>query len=315
MSVLVTGGAGYIGSHVVRLLVASGQRVVIVDDLSSGVESRINGVPLVNIDLSTEGAEEQLVATMKCHSVESVIHFAAKKQVGESVEQPVWYYKQNVGGLSNLLSAMDAADVRTMVFSSSAAVYGMPDTELVNESTPCVPINPYGKTKLIGEWMIDDAAIAFELKSVKLRYFNVAGAGWPDLRDTAVMNLIPIVLERVRAGRPPVIFGDDYPTPDGTCIRDYVHVMDLAEAHISALDFLAGDTPMTSVFNVGTGEGASVREIIETVSNETGEAITPTIGGRRAGDPPSLVANVENIAAQLSWKSERRLADIVKSAL
>lgn len=315
MSVLVTGGAGYIGSHVVRLLVASGQRVVIVDDLSSGVESRINGVPLVNIDLSTEGAEEQLVATMKRHSVESVIHFAAKKQVGESVEHPVWYYKQNVGGLSNLLSAMDAADVRTMVFSSSAAVYGMPNTELVDESTPCVPINPYGKTKLIGEWMIDDAAIAFELKSVKLRYFNVAGAGWPDLLDTAVMNLIPIVLERVRAGLPPVIFGDDYPTPDGTCIRDYVHVMDLAEAHISALDFLAGDAPMTSVFNVGTGEGASVREIIETVSRETGEAITPTIGGRRAGDPPSLVANVENIAAQLSWKSERGLADIVKSAL
>ncbi|MGO1921276.1 MAG: UDP-glucose 4-epimerase GalE [Microbacterium sp.] len=315
MTVLVTGGAGYIGSHVVRLLAARGDDVVIVDDMSNGIASRIEGFPLEQVDLAASDAEERLDAVMRKHAVDSVIHFAAKKQVAESVQHPVWYYRQNVGGLANLLSAMERADVRTIVFSSSAAVYGMPDVNLVAEDTLCQPINPYGQTKLIGEWMIDNAMTGSGLSAVKLRYFNVAGAGWPDLADQAVMNLIPIVLDHIEAGRRPVVFGDDYLTPDGTCIRDYVHVKDLAEAHIAALDYLAAGDVKETVFNVGTGVGASVTEVIEVIARGLNNDIDPIIGERRAGDPPRLVADVSRSAAELTWKSDYGLDQIIGSAI
>ena len=315
MTVLVTGGAGYIGSHVVRLLAERGDEVVIVDDMSNGIASRVSGHAIEEIDLAASDAEEALVSVMQRHGVEAVIHFAAKKQVGESVERPVWYYRQNVNGLANLLAAIDRQGVERLVFSSSAAVYGIPDVNLVEEDIDCRPINPYGQTKLIGEWMIDNARIATNLKAVKLRYFNVAGAGWPDLADTAVMNLIPIVLDRVKRGEQPVIFGSDYDTPDGTCIRDYIHVKDLAEAHIAALDYLATGETSQSSFNVGTGEGASVAEVIDAMARGMNQEIVPIRGERRAGDPPKLVADVSRIAAELSWKAEFRLEDIVESAI
>ena len=315
MTVLVTGGAGYIGSHVVRLLAARGDDVVIVDDMSNGVGSRVTGFPVERIDLAAPDAERRLDTVMRTYAVDSVIHFAAKKQVAESVSHPVWYYRQNVGGLANLLSAMERADVTTIVFSSSAAVYGMPDVDLVAEDTPCRPINPSGQTKLIGEWMIDNAMRVTGLRAVKLRYFNVAGAGWPDLADHAVMNLIPIVLEYVDEGRQPVVFGDDYSTPDGTCIRDYVHVKDLAEAHIAALDYIAWGDVKESVFNVGTGTGASVLEVIAAIARTKNIDIDPIIGERRAGDPPRLIADVSRIAAELTWKSDYGLDQIAESAI
>lgn len=312
---MVTGGAGYIGSHVVRLLGERGESVVVVDDLSTGLAARVEGLPLVRVDLSTPEASAELEEVIRAHGVTSVIHFAAKKQVGESMERPTWYYRQNVVGLANLLDAMDATGVTTMVFSSSAAVYGMPDVELVAEDSSAHPINPYGETKLIGEWMIANAARSSGLRAVKLRYFNVAGAGWPDLADTAVMNLVPIVINRLRSGRPPVIFGDDYDTPDGTCIRDYVHVRDLAEAHIAALEHLAsGGVTGDSAYNVGTGRGASVSEVLEAIREVSGLDFAPQVDPRRPGDPPQLVADIGSIGRDLVWKAEYGLHDIVESA-
>lgn len=314
MSIMVTGGAGYIGSHVVRLLEEDGREVIVVDDLTTGIVDRIRDTPLVQVDIAAPGAELELEYAMTKFEVDAVVHFAAKKQVGESVERPNWYYRQNVGGLSNLLDAMNRSGVRSMVFSSSAAVYGMPGQSIVDEDVVCQPINPYGQTKLIGEWMIDNARIN-GLHAVKLRYFNVAGAGWDDLADTAVTNLVPIVLDAVSHGREPVIFGSDYPTEDGTCIRDYIHVMDLARAHIAALEHLgefAESSP--SVFNVGTGHGASVKEVIKTVGSVLGKVVDPVEGSRRPGDPHELVADATLIRESLGWKAEFGLREIVESA-
>ncbi|AMT94680.1 UDP-glucose 4-epimerase GalE [Brevibacterium linens] len=320
MAVLVTGGAGYIGSHVVRLLAERGDDVVVVDDFSTGIDARVQGRPVVNLDLAAADAEERLVSAIKEHGVDSIIHFAAKKQVGESVEEPVMYFRQNIGALTNILAAVEAAGIESLVFSSSAATYGMPDVDMVPEDLDCRPINPYGQTKLIGEWMIDNQITASQMRgttfnAVKLRYFNVAGAGWSELADTAVMNLIPIVLGRLKDGKAPTIFGDDYDTPDGTCIRDYVHVKDLAEAHIAALDYMKAGGTTETVFNVGTGTGASVKEVIDTIAEVTGRDIVPEMGERRAGDPPALVADVTRISALLSWKAEYGLDEIVRSAV
>jgi UDP-glucose 4-epimerase len=199
-----------------------------------------------------------------------VIHLAALKQVGESVEKPEEYFSKNLGGQANLLIAMRNTGVKKLVFSSSAASYGIPDVDLVAENQTPSPINPYGQTKLIGEWMALNAQTAWGLSHVSLRYFNVAGAGWPDLADTQKLNLIPIVFAALKAGVKPKVFGTDYPTPDGSCVRDYVHVMDLAQAHVAALDYLdSGSTPY-SVFNVGTGIGSSVLEVMKQIQETTG---------------------------------------------
>ena len=233
MSILVCGGAGYIGAHVVRLLRQRGDRVVVVDDLSSGKASRVGDAKLVKLDVTLDEARSALSTLMVDEDVTAVIHFSARKQVGESVERPAWYYQQNIGGMANVLLAMEDAGVDQMIFSSSAAVYGTPELPVVTEDMAGHPINPYGETKLIGEWLMADCERAWDLKWIGLRYFNVAGAGWPDLADDAVMNLIPMVLDRVERGESAKIFGTDYDTPDGTCIRDYIHVLDLAEAHIA----------------------------------------------------------------------------------
>ena len=239
MSILVAGGAGYIGAHVVRLLLERGEEVVVVDDLSYGTPERVKGASLVELDVASGQAPQTLAEVMDSHGVTAVIHFAARKQVGESVARPAWYYQQNIGGMANVLAAMEDAGVDQMIFSSSAAVYGMPPVEVVPEDIDCRPINPYGETKLIGEWMMADCERAWDLKWIGLRYFNVAGAGWDDLGDMATLNLIPMVLDRLAKGETPKIFGTDYPTPDGTCIRDYIHVRDLAVAGEGAL--AAGD--------------------------------------------------------------------------
>jgi UDP-glucose 4-epimerase len=269
MSVLVTGGAGYIGSHVVRLLHQRSESVLVVDGLDSGLLGRIGTSQFLKLDLAAANAQEILTAAMLEHGVTAVIHLAAQKQVGVSVQRPEFYYEQNIGGMTNLLSAMREASVERLVFSSSAATYGMPDVDLVSEDTVCNPINPYGETKLIGEWMGANASRAWGLRVANLRYFNVAGAGWPELADTAVMNLVPIIFAALKAGKSPVVFGDDYPTADGSCIRDYVHVHDLADAHLSALDYLERQDRKHSTFNVGTGSGSSVFEVLAEIKRVT----------------------------------------------
>lgn len=315
MSILVAGGAGYIGAHVVRLLLERGDEVIVVDDLSYGTPERVQGAELVQLDVAAGDAVERLTDVMESRGVTAVIHFAARKQVGESVARPAWYYQQNVGGLANMMLAMERARVDQMIFSSSAAVYGMPPVEVVREDIDCHPINPYGETKLIGEWMMADAERAWGLRWAGLRYFNVAGAGWDDLGDMATLNLIPMVLERLVAGEAPKIFGTDYPTPDGTCIRDYIHVRDLATAHIAALDYLAGGQEMAEhVFNVGTGTGASVREVVDRLIAVTGLDVRPDELARRAGDPPQLIGDATRIGEVLGWHAEHDLDDIVTSA-
>ena len=312
VSVLVTGGAGYIGSHVVRLLTQRGDDVVVVDDLSTGRATNVGDTHLVQLDLADAEATPQLLRIIDDHHVDTVVHLAARKQVGVSMQQPTYYMRQNVGGMTNLLDAMETSEVRQLVFSSSAAVYGVPDVGAVDEATPCLPISTYGETKLIGEWMCRRSADAWGLSVASLRYFNVAGAGWPDLGDPASLNLVPIVFDRLAAGERPQVFGSDYPTPDGTCIRDYVHVLDLADAHVGALDAL-GDAGH-QVFNIGTGHGASVFDVIDEIGRATGIDATPHVIGRRPGDPPQLVANVDKAAADLGWRSSRELPQIVTSA-
>ena len=312
MKLLVTGGAGYIGSHVVRLAEAAGAEITVVDDLSTGITSRIT-CPLEQIELSQDLAIEQLTKLMSDTKFDAVIHLAARKQVGQSVEQPERYYKDNVGGLANLLTAMRATDTKKIVFSSSAATYGMPDVETVSEDYPGKPINPYGETKLVGEWLVRAAAV-WGLRSVNLRYFNVAGTGFADLADTAALNLIPIAIGQIRSGKNPIVFGDDYQTPDGSCIRDYVHVHDLAAAHIRAVEYLDSEDRPFDTFNVGTGVGASVFEVLSALKSASGVDFEIEVGSRRAGDPPRLVADVSRIEKVLGFRCDKGLAEIVQSA-
>ncbi|WP_099331821.1 UDP-glucose 4-epimerase GalE [Actinomyces minihominis] len=314
MSILVTGGAGYIGAHVVRLLQERGEEVIVVDDLSTGSASRIGDAQLVEIDLASDAAYRVLTDLMIDKDVDSVIHFAAKKQVGESVERPATYYHQNIGGLANLLRAMFDAGVHEMIFSSSAAVYGLPDVDMVTEDVVKKPINPYGETKLIGEWMLADCATAWGLKSIALRYFNAAGTGWADLEDPAALNLVPIILNRLRAGRDPVVFGDDYDTADGTCVRDYIHVMDLANAHLLALDALRDGRAQHSAYNVGTGTGSSVFEVVQGIRDISGWDFPVEVAGRRAGDPAYLVADSSRIETDMGFQAQFGLEDILQSA-
>ncbi len=235
---LVTGGAGYIGSHVVADLVASGRDVVVLDDFSAGLEERlIPGLPVVRASVLDRAA---VAAALREHRVDGVIHLAARKAAGESVEMPLYYYRENVGGLLSVLEAMQETGVTRLVYSSSAAVYGTPPENPVVESVPLTPESPYGETKVVGEWMAAASGVAWGLSWVALRYFNVAGAGRDDLGDTSVNNLIPMVFRALEQGQRPRIFGDDYPTPDGTCVRDYIHVADLAAAHVAAASAVRG---------------------------------------------------------------------------
>ena len=312
MKLLVTGGAGYIGAHVVRLAEQAGHEVVVIDNFSTGLSQRVH-CEVVNLQLASPDAQSELSALMQMHQFDAVIHLAARKQVGESVEIPEQYFLDNLGGLGNLLIAMRENDLHKLVFSSSAATYGIPDVETVSEDYPGKPINPYGQTKLIGEWMVANAAV-WGLKGVNLRYFNVAGCEFPDLADTAELNLIPIAIGQLKRGDNPIVFGDDYPTPDGSCIRDYVHVGDLARAHLIAVDYLKNDDREFSTFNVGTGAGSSVLEVLAALKTASGIDFTPEIKPRRAGDPPSLVADTTRIQQVLGFKSHHGIQEIVQSA-
>jgi UDP-glucose 4-epimerase len=310
--VLVTGGSGYIGSHICRLLVERGDTPVVVDDFASGVRERVDGMLAHELDLAAPGATLALARIMRDDGADAVIHLAARKQVGESVARPLWYHQQNGGALTAVLEAMLATGVRDLVFSSSAAVYGDADG-VVTEDSPTVPVNPYGETKLAGEWLAADVARAESLRVTSLRYFNVAGAGWPDLADTAVLNLVPMVLAELDAGRAPLLFGDDYPTADGTCVRDFVHVRDLADAHLAVLDALPQQPDPHRVFNIGTGVGSSVREVVDGIRSRMPHAPAAVTRPRRPGDPAAVVADVSRIADELGWRAQHDLDDILES--
>ena len=311
MTWLLTGGAGYIGAHVALALRASGREVVALDDMSTGVVGRLpEDVPLVQASVLDEDAVR---AALREHSVTGVVHLAAKKAVGESVADPLLYYRENVSGFETLLRAMRDEGVQDIVFSSSAAVYGMPDVDLITEDSPTRPINPYGETKLIAEWMLRDAARANGLRWTSLRYFNVAGAGADALADTGANNLIPLVFRALDRGEAPRVFGDDYPTPDGSCVRDYIHVADLADAHVAAADWLAASNP-SATYNVARGEGASVFEVLAVVREVTGIDVEPEVVERRPGDPARLVASAAAIERDLGWRAQRDLRDMVASA-
>ena len=310
MTWLVTGGAGYIGAHVVRAMLDDGTAVVALDDLSTGAAVRVPDAPLVQGSVLDRALLDRTLAD---HGIRGVVHIAAKKQVGESVEDPLFYYRENVSGLVTLLEACRAAGVDRFVFSSGAATYGLPDVDLVTEDTPCAPLSPYGETKLVGEWLLRDCATAYGLRTMALRYFNVAGAAGPELADPGVFNLIPMVFRELEAGSRPKVFGADYPTPDGTCIRDYVHVADIAAAHLAAARALDGGAG-SATYNIGRGQGSSVLEVLDVIGTVTGRDVTPDVVARRPGDPARVVAAVDRIRDGLGFVAPRDLADMVTSA-
>jgi UDP-glucose 4-epimerase len=312
MSVLVTGGAGYIGSHVVRAFVHAGIDCVVVDDLSSGHREFVpDGVDFIDASVLDV---ERVSRALTDHQVRAVVHLAGYKYAGVSVQRPLHTYEQNVQGTVALLTAMNAVGVDKIVFSSSAAVYGTPDVDLVTETTPTAPESPYGETKLVGEWLLRDAERAFGLRHTSLRYFNVVGSAVDDLYDTSPHNLFPLVMEALVDGRTPRINGADYATADGTCERDYIHVADLADAHVVATRTLMEGGTLEPVYNLGSGDGVSVRQIMTAVARATGIDFEPEIGERRPGDPARIVASGELAARDLGWTMRHDLDDMVRSA-
>jgi UDP-glucose 4-epimerase len=315
-TILVTGGAGYIGSHVVLQLRARGERVVVLDDLSRGFRQAVLDTPLV---VGQVGDRDTVLEVLREHGVDTVMHFAAYTIVPESVREPLKYYANNTCSTRSLLQSCLEAGVRNFVFSSTAAVYGTPAEGVAAESTPTAPINPYGASKLMSEGMLRDVSAASDLKHVALRYFNVAGSDSQCRVGQATPKatlLVKVACEVVVGKRQHVsIFGTDYPTPDGTGVRDYIHVEDLATAHLNALDYLRAGGAST-VLNVGYGHGYSVREVLQSVERVAGERLTIVEEPRRAGDPAALVARADRIRHELGWKPRfDDLDTIVRTAL
>jgi len=315
-TVLVTGGAGYIGSHVVLQLRSRGERVVVLDNLTTGFRQAVGDTPLVVGDVADRGLVGRLLAEQQ---VGTVMHFAANTIVPESVRDPLKYYGNNTCSTRSLLEACMQGGVRQFVFSSTAAVYGIPASGLASEDMQLAPINPYGTSKLMSEWILRDLAAVSDFRYVSLRYFNVAGsdpAGRIGQATAKATLLIKVACEAVVGKRPFVsIFGTDYPTADGTGVRDYIHVADLARAHLDALDYLRGGGAAT-IFNCGYGHGYSVREVLDSVQRVAGKPIVIREEPRREGDPPSLVARADRIRAQLGWKPQLDDLDtIVRTAL
>ncbi len=315
-SILVTGGAGYIGSHVVLQLRARGEQVVVLDDLSTGFRQAVLDTPLV---VGKVGDRDLVMETLRSHGVDTVMHFAAHTIVPESVSNPLKYYGNNTCSTRNLLECCVETGVRHFVFSSTAAVYGIPADSEAAETSPTAPINAYGTSKLMSEWMLRDVAASSPLRYVALRYFNVAGSdsgGRIGQATAKATLLIKVACEAAVGKRPHVsVYGTDYPTPDGTGVRDYIHVEDLATAHLDALSYLRkGGKPQ--VLNVGYGHGYSVREVLKSVERVAGHSLTVREEPRRAGDPPILVARADRVRSELGWQP--RLDDldtIVKTSL
>lgn len=315
MTILVTGGAGYIGSHTVLLLKEKGERVVVLDNLQKGHRAAALDVPLYEGDIRDETVLDRIFTENK---IDAVIHFAANSLVGESMEQPLAYYDNNVIGSYHLVKKMVEHDIKKIVFSSTAAVYGNPVNIPILENDPTIPTNVYGETKLAIEKLLRWMDRAHGLKSVCLRYFNAAGAdpeGKIGEDHTPESHLIPIVLQAALGKREKVmIFGDDYPTEDGTCIRDYIHIMDLAEAHYLALQYL-DKTETSNIFNLGNGTGFSVKEVIKVCQEITNASISAEMAPRRAGDPAVLIATSEKAQCVLGWKPKYgSLETIIKHA-
>lgn len=305
--ILVTGGAGYVGSHTCLVLQQAGYQPVVYDNLSRGYRWAVRFGPLEEGDLLDTLRLADVIAR---HKPVAVVHFAALTYVGESQSDPALYYRNNVAGTLSLLEAMRQTDIRTIVFSSTAAVYGAPTVTPIPEDVPLLPVNPYGTSKLTVEHMLADFSSAYGFKAAALRYFNAAGAD-PEIRigeaHDPETHLIPLVLDAASGRRKSIsVFGDDYPTPDGTCIRDYIHVLDLAEAHVRALSFLtAKSEPTMLALNLGTGSGVSVRSVIETAERITGRSIAVEKAARRVGDPPALVADASRAKEILGWSASR----------
>jgi len=305
MKVLVTGGAGYIGSHVCKALTKKGHDVVVLDNLEYGHSDLARWGTLVQGDLLDRAV---LNSVFRKYSPEAIMHFAAYALVGESVTDPAKYYRNNVLGSYNLAEAARAHGLEKIIFSSTCAVYGVPEGIPITEDMALDPINPYGNTKLIIEKLLDDYGAAYGLRSVRLRYFNAAGAD-PEAETgedhTPETHLIPLVLDAAMGRSEAItIFGDDYHTPDGTCVRDYIHVTDLARAHVLALEYLVGGGETTAI-NLGNSRGHSVAEVVETARKITGRDIRAVIGPRRAGDPPVLVGSNELAKKVLGWTPQR----------
>jgi UDP-glucose-4-epimerase GalE len=314
MRILVTGGAGYVGSACLRHLLAQGHEALAYDNLVEGHPKAVGAGRLVVGDIAET---DKLVTTMKEFSAEAVMHFAAATYVGESVENPEYHYRNNIGGTLSLLNAMRKANVKRMLFSSTCATYGMARKVPMSEDTPQEPFSPYARTKLAVEWMIRDFAHAYGLGFTLLRYFNASGAS-PDGRFGEYHNpethLIPLVLEVPLGRREGLkVYGNDYPTPDGTCIRDYIHIDDLASAHLLAIDATTAET--AEVFNIGTGNGCSVLEIIAACAKVTGREIPYDVVARRPGDPPALVADPTKLTTRLGWKPKYdNIVDTIETA-
>ena len=311
MTWLVTGGAGYIGGHVVHALVADGEKVVVIDDLSTGRSEVIpEGVPLVVGSILDDAALDEAFS----HGVTGVIHIAGFKYAGVSVDEPLHTYQQNVVAMVRLLEAMERHNVSTILFSSSAAVYGDVDVPLITEDHPKNPASPYGESKLVGEWIIADQAHARGLAHSSLRYFNVVGSGVPGIYDTSPYSLASLVFGALTEGRAPKVFGFDYPTRDGSCVRDYIHVQALAETHVVAAKKLAAGDSLLPAYNLGSGVGSTVKEVMAMVASVTGIDFTPELVDRRPGDPATVVASGDRAKQDLGWSMSVSLEDMFGSA-
>ena len=313
MTWLLTGGAGYIGSHIALAFRDAGTPVVVLDDLSTGYREYVpEGVPFVEGSVADPAA---VAHAMDEHGVAGVVHLAGLKYAGVSVEQPLAFYRQNVTGMQVLLEAVAERGIERFLLSSSSSWYGTPDSELVDEDAVPRPESPYGQTKVVSEWLLRDVArVHPRLRQTSLRYFNVCGSGPPALADHSPHNLFPKVFRALSRGEAPVVNGDDYPTSDGTCVRDYIHVVDLADAHLRAALHLESDRPVRDAYNVGRGVGSSVLEVIDAMRRVTGIDLPPEIRERRPGDPARIVGAVDRIAADLGWRARLDLEDMVRSA-
>ncbi|WP_293696761.1 UDP-glucose 4-epimerase GalE [uncultured Agrococcus sp.] len=313
---LVTGGAGYIGAHVAEALLESGRDVTVIDNFASGHDAFVpEGTRLVRASVLDERAVADALS-----ETDGVIHLAGFKYAGESVKRPLHTYTQNVTGTVTLLEGMRDAGVENIVFSSSAGVYGTPDVDRVTEATAPAPESPYGESKLIGEWLLWNELRRAELhgetfRPVALRYFNVIGSATGRIRDTSPHNLVPKVLTMLAEGRAPVINGGDYPTPDGTNVRDYVHVQDVALAHVAAAARLESDEPVERIYNLGSGTGSSTREVMEAILAAAAPGTAAELGPRRPGDPASIVADGTLAARDLDWRMRHSLQDVIRSAV